>query len=606
MGIETWIPLVLIAFVFVILILYLLRQKVDEFEVSSTLLWRELYRNIEATKPWEKLRKNLLMILQIAAFFFLMAALMHPYWSKAGDPQERLILVIDCSASMNTKYDSSATRLDAAKEKACALVDRVGLSGTVTVISSSNQGTLLLANSRDSREIKETIRSILPTSLPGSAADSLNLVQSAATQREESQIVFFTDTDLDPGMENASIVSLYRDCVNVSMDAMSCSASEEGISILVRMTNHSDQTLEREINLYGEEKLLDIQQTILPAGETVVLYFEEIPAEGNFFRAEFQEEDDLAGDNQTFCVRETSDVRRILLVTDSNLFLEKAFLLLPGVEVYRTRDLTEDWSEESGFDLYVLDGVDRSDTDSGRLPMGNLLLINSRVGGITEERERRSNPILTFSEGELTGYIANEQFGVNEASSYALPLWGKPFLTGEDFIAGYFGEYDGRRIAVMGFDLHKTDFGLQASFPVLISHLADYLLMRGLASETAICAGDLLSLNGSTSGGDLNIVRPDGNMDTLAPSALTVSYPDTETPGVYQVSQTIGEEERTQYIAVNFPSESESHVAYARDLDSEASTSEAVMEHTVDLRPYALLLLLLVLTAEWYVYVKQT
>lgn len=603
MGFGTWIPLVLLILVPVILILYMLKQKAQEYEFSSSLLWREIYRNIEATKPWEKLRKNLLMILQMIGILLLMIALMAPYLKSQGTGQKNAILVIDCSASMNTLYDGKKTRLEAAKEKACDYIDNLGTIGTVTVISSSDRGNLILTNSRDQAEIKEKIRGISPTNLPGTVTESLSLVQSAAAQWENSQILFFTDTAFDSGTMKAGIVTLYSDVVNLSLDYMNCSETENGLTVLIRVTNHSDQTLNREINLYGKEKLLDIQQVTLAPGETKVIYFEKVQPDGVILRAEFQESDDLEGDNSIFCVIEEHNISRILLVTQSNLFLEKALLNLAGIEVYRTGDITQIPSDENSFDLYILDGITCLESD---LPeQGNLLLINSSVDGITREKEHLSNRILTFSEGELTGYIAKKEFGVNAASAYELPAWGNQFITSGDSTTGYFGEHDGRRIAVMGFDLHQTDLGLQAPFPVLISNMMEYLLERGLVSQDYFLAGDQVLLNGSSRGENLEIRKPDGTADTMEPSSVSTIYTGADDLGVYEVSQRIDGQEIAQHFAVNFPVTSESSVESVHSVIAD-NQEEILIEGAVDLKRYILLLLIGLLLVEWYVYVKRT
>ncbi|MCC6191901.1 MAG: BatA domain-containing protein, partial [Anaerolineales bacterium] len=43
-----------------ILILYMLKLRRREVEVSSTLLWQLLLRDREANAPWQRLRRNLL------------------------------------------------------------------------------------------------------------------------------------------------------------------------------------------------------------------------------------------------------------------------------------------------------------------------------------------------------------------------------------------------------------------------------------------------------------------------------------------------------------------------------------------------------------------
>ena len=48
----------------IIVAMYLLKLRREERSVSSTFLWRRMVRDVEANAPWQKLRRNLLLLLQ--------------------------------------------------------------------------------------------------------------------------------------------------------------------------------------------------------------------------------------------------------------------------------------------------------------------------------------------------------------------------------------------------------------------------------------------------------------------------------------------------------------------------------------------------------------
>ena len=64
MGFLSFWPLALLVLVPIIILLYILRQETKTKEFSSSMLWQEVVRNMEATKPWEKLKRNILLFLQ--------------------------------------------------------------------------------------------------------------------------------------------------------------------------------------------------------------------------------------------------------------------------------------------------------------------------------------------------------------------------------------------------------------------------------------------------------------------------------------------------------------------------------------------------------------
>lgn len=617
MGFSSLWPLALLVLVPVIILLYILKQEAKKQSFSSVMLWQEVYRNIEATKPWEKLKKNLLMFLQITTVILFILALMGPWLKSAGKAQGQVILVLDSSASMDTLYDAShnggQTRLEAAKDAACDYVDSLPMGTTLHVINCNQQAVLLLSSSRDKTEAKNRIKSIEQTSLAGNLSVSLSLVQSCVNQSEGSEVVFFTDTVFDMGDMKASVESFYSDVVNVSVDTVSYAEKNGQLMVLVQITNHSEQIQMSEINLYGtnvrgEEKLLDIASSELAAGESQSLYFEldqDGEADGvQVLRAELNEKDALSGDNSAYCTVDEAKNGRVLLMTESNLFVEKAFTNLSGIELYRTSDQTLTESDSGGeYDLYIFDGIVPAELPSS----GSFLFINCEHEDFFKNCGKVRGKMLTFVDSEVTFYIAGSKFGVNESRIYKVPGWGTGFLKAGDDSAGFYGVYDGHRIAVLGFDLHQTDLGLQAEFPVLMSGLADYLLDGGLTEKNIYTAGDSIMLHGSTAGSELILTGPDGISRTVEALKAVGSYVQVTDPGIYEVSQEQDIKVKKQKFAVNFPVEQESSVVSAGSMvkDDDNGAGPALRAGALEIRNYLLILLLLLLAAEWIVYIRM-
>ena len=613
MGFGSLWPLALLVLVPIIILLYILKQEAKQQSFSSTMLWQEVYRNIEATKPWEKLKKNLLMILQILTVLLFILALMGPWLKALGSQASQVVLVLDTSASMDTLYEKGQTRLDAAKEAACSYVDDLPGGAVIHVISSNQQAVLVLSNSKDKTEAKNRIRGLEQTSLSGDLSGSLGLVQSCASQSEDAQVVFFTDTAFDKGDMEASVVSFYNEQVNLSVDTVSYAEKEEVLLVLVQVTNYSDEEQSREINLYGEdaqgeETLLDIASVQVPAGESQAVYL-ELDAEGpvadvQVLRAELNENDALEGDNTSWCVLQETRESRVLLLTNSNLFVEKAFNNLSGIELYRTSDSELTEGTET-YDLYIFDEM-----VPDKLPTsGSLLFINCEHQDLFKNCGKVEGKVLTFVDSDVTSYISGDTFGVNQSYLYEVPNWGRSFLkVGNDSdSAGFYGIYDGRRVAVMGFDLHQTDLGLQAEFPVLISGLADYLLDSGLTEETSYTVGDSIMLHGSTRGSELTLVKPGGSKQTMEASEAAGSYVQLTQTGVYEVSQEQEGVLKQQKFFAGFPSALESCVESAQNMMEDSGNSVEIQTRAgaLEIRNYILILLLLLLVGEWILYIRM-
>ncbi len=108
-----------------IVLLYLLRLRRRAQPVSSTLLWRRAILDREANTLWQRLRRNVLLFLQLATLAFLIFALARPYLQAPGGPSRQVIVLLDASASMQAT-DVRPSRFEAARAQVRALIERWG------------------------------------------------------------------------------------------------------------------------------------------------------------------------------------------------------------------------------------------------------------------------------------------------------------------------------------------------------------------------------------------------------------------------------------------------------------------------------------------------
>src|SRR6185503_14210349 len=118
----------------IIVAMYLLKLRREERTVSSTFLWQRMVRDVEANAPWQKLRRNILLLLQLLLLALLVLALARPFFRTQGISGRNLILIIDRSASMGAT-DVGQSRLEAARSQAITLVDQLPDGGRATVIA---------------------------------------------------------------------------------------------------------------------------------------------------------------------------------------------------------------------------------------------------------------------------------------------------------------------------------------------------------------------------------------------------------------------------------------------------------------------------------------
>ena len=198
--------------------MYLLKQKAVDHPFSSLFLWKEMYKNMQANTPWEKLKKNLLMYLQIATVLILILALMSPYIKSETTSAGHVVLVLDTSGSMNTKYDDGHTRMEVAVSEAIDYVDNLPGDTSISIITSDKEAVLVLTDSVDKSLAKRRLNAIEATNYMGDCSFGMEMAESMIAQWESAEVVYFTDTYVSCKTTGGCIVDVYSEMDNALVE----------------------------------------------------------------------------------------------------------------------------------------------------------------------------------------------------------------------------------------------------------------------------------------------------------------------------------------------------------------------------------------------------
>src|SRR2546423_15108461 len=105
-----------------LLVRYFLKLRRREMAVSSTLLWKKAIQDLQVNAPFQKLRRNLLLFLQLLLLLLLCLAFSRPVTNYTPGAGKSTVILIDRSASMAAKDASGRTRLEEAKRRAKDLI----------------------------------------------------------------------------------------------------------------------------------------------------------------------------------------------------------------------------------------------------------------------------------------------------------------------------------------------------------------------------------------------------------------------------------------------------------------------------------------------------
>ncbi len=614
----------------VIVAMYLLKLRRTEQVVSSVYLWRRMVRDVEANAPWQRLRRNLLLILQILFLAALILALARPFRWVQGVGGRAAILILDTSASM-AATDLSPNRLEAAKTWASQVIDSLPDDARVTIITASDSAQVLVSSSQDRRQVHQAINQVRIGTGGSDLTAALELASAIAARQPETDVVVLSDGQVTLAQRLAFKghlrylpFGLSGDNQAISTLSLEPSPGESGMTAFVQVTNYGDATAQRRLVLYSDGQLVSVHDLEIAAVAQQAVVAEALPADTHVLEAQLAGQDTLPLDDRAWAVHHDTRPAAVTLVSEENLFLETGLALLPNIDVttIRPSDFEVNLSQRDPvgpisqpspltiFDAYV--------PITTALPAGNLLFIapprSTDYFTVTGTLDLPA-PRLVDSEDPLANYLDLSELSILEAVHMPLPPWARLVIAGDtsdDTSPLLFaGEVDGRRIAVLAVDLHRSDLPLQVAFPLLLANLTGWLASGGGADlPDQVPPGAPLSLSLPPEAESVIVTRPDGSITRLTPQAGRAAFTDTAQLGVYRVSwqspvSPAGNAVETSF-AVNLFSPQESNVQPVESLPLlESETAEegpdAQLARREWWRPLALIALIL-LMAEWLVY----
>lgn len=574
-----------------IILLYVLKQKSEDKDISSIYLWRETYKNIEVSNPWERLKNNLLMYVQIAVVLGLIFALAGPYLANSQTGSKNMVLVFDNSGSMNVKYTDKKSRLETAKEQALDYVEKWNGNVNVTLLSCNRNSKVILSGCSDTNKIKEAIYNISPTDVAGNLEPAVSMVESMAEQWDGYEALFFSDSSVNMGKVNGSFVDVSNEGINGAVDYVSYDRERDGsISVVSKVTNYGTETISSDVNLYFNDKMLRIENSgELAPGESTVIYFEPVTAKDYenskvvVIRAEWNQKDALENDNVAYTIVRENEEQKVLLISKQNVFLEKAIGTLEHVSLYKANSMEE--AKGSGdYNLYIFDGIMPEE-----IPEGNLMFINPEDSKVTRDLfqvkgTEKKGAIVNICQQKYTQMIDKDfTFGVNQYRQIEPAGKAEVFLQADKEKVGFLEIIGKRQVAVLGFDLHASDFALQMEFPILMNQLLGDILQGYMLQETQIMAGEEYLVN-------------------------QVSY-TKEQAGIYTIEGETTEGKVEESLAVNFPTTLESSlskdVKVSQEGTAKAKTATETIRNTRDIKTPIIWLVLVLVGLEWLLYLRN-
>ncbi|HEY1407933.1 MAG TPA: VWA domain-containing protein, partial [Promineifilum sp.] len=230
-----------------IIALYMMRLRRRELPISSTFLWRKLALDRTANAPWQKLRANLLLLLQLLILAALVLSLARLALLTPGRIGGDLVVLVDASASMlATDGNGGATRFEEAIAEAAGLIDQLSGDERMTLIQAGPRPAVLAAATADKKQLRDALET---ASAELSAADwqaTIALASGSARSMSDPRFVLISDGGLPerlpalPG--NVTFLPVGSSDENVSISALDVREAEDGKELFAGISNQGSST----------------------------------------------------------------------------------------------------------------------------------------------------------------------------------------------------------------------------------------------------------------------------------------------------------------------------------------------------------------------------
>lgn len=645
---SAWQWLIMAAVPPLIIMLYFLKLRRQRVEVPSTFLWQRAIEDLHVNSIWQRLRKNLLLLLQLIAVALFILACLRPGFSGTSSLGARSIFLIDNSASMQAT-DVEKSRLRAAQDKVLNLLDSLGNKDAAMIIAFSNAADVRQGFTSDRRRLRDAVESIQPTTRTTDLNEALRAAAGLANPGRTSQIGDINDIQVaeampaklyvvsdggfaQPQFQLGNLTPEYLPIGNAQVNnvgllaftAQRNSERPEQVEAFARVRNFGDSPVTVTATLSLNDKLVDASDIQLePLGKSGATFQLKDVTDGRL-KVELEISDDFALDNTAYAGLDPPRQLQVVLFTDGNTALETGLATSQAQAIATITTVHPDalatpeqvqLAASGKIDLFIYDRCAPKEMPAantlifGALPPGGVWKAAPPVGPVFVIDVNRAHPIMQ--------YVNMGNVQIVEGSALTAPPGSTDLLRSDNGVLMAVAPRGAYQDAVLGMafttgengDVPNTDWARKPSFPVFLLNSLEYLggAVSSSGSKT-VQPGEPATLLLASRFEKVKVINPAGRVQLLdrsgGPQLMTTR---TEDLGFYRVEPQ--DSDRTlQLFTVNLFSERESSIAVAADVMLGEQQVEATTGREVVRRDYwrwILLAALIVLTAEWILYTRR-
>ena len=629
-----------------LVLLYFLKLKRQEVPVSSTLLWKRAAQDLQVNAPFQRLRRNILLLLQLLALAAVLFGLARPILSLRAGAGRRYVLLIDRSASMGAADVDGKSRLEEARKQARTLIDSLrtgsplgfGQGGDEAMVIAFDRHAKVMCNfTSDKVQLARALDAVEPTDGETSLSEAVTVARAFAqstgvdennrSATEAAQLDLFSDgriadlSDVSIGADEMIFHKVGRSSDNVGITAMQARRSYERadeVHVFANVANFGTEAVTCDVQLSVSGSVRAVRRVRIrptrPAtadrpGElgAVSISFVLTHSGAGIVSVRQLRKDMLPADDDAWTVLPPPKKLNVLLVTPGNPALLAALKACPlaGLKVIPPREFDEaadDAGDLPQYDVVVLDGHAPE-----KLPRGRYLIFGAvppDIGVKTAGQITRQLAVDWRSRHPVLQFIGLDNLYAARAVRMELPRDAAVLAEFGVCPAMALVRRRGSAFLLVAFDVMQTNWPFEPGFVMFCYNATTFLgLEAGERPRSDLKVGEAIAVR---AGGQktATVTAPDGRIETLtADGSGAFRYPRTDRVGVYRVDVP---DYPTAYCAVNILDERESNIAPADEILLSTGTLQAQSAEprrtNQELWPWLALAALALVCVEWLVY----
>jgi hypothetical protein len=637
-----------------LLLLYFLKLKRREQVISSTLLWKRAVQDLQVNAPFQRLRRNILLLLQLLVLLAILLALAGPILSLIAGPARRYVLLIDRSASMNAT-DVRPSRLEAAKEQAKVFVESLRSkafysfrdeSDQTMVIAFDNRAKVMCNFTSDKKQLNRAIDAVMPSDGVSSLAEAIVVARAFAqspgieadfmSAEEPAQLILFSDgqiRDLDQIVVSSDELTFHcmgesqQNVAVIAMQARRSYENPEEVNVFATLANYGAEPITCDVQLSINDDVPAVRSVTVPArraDETenavrpgkLAVDFSLAYAEAGVLEVRILQDSDemdcLKCDDAAWAILPAPKKLSVLLVTAQNKVLESALQACPlaRLELQSPAQFDSidqnDLSIEQRYDMIVLDNH-----VPAVLPKCRYLVLGRPPDGIdvSAPQELENQIIVDWrTKHPVLKYVDLTNLFVAKCHEMILPRDADVLAEFNETPALALLRRNGSVFLLAGFDVLQSNWPFEPGFVLFCYNTAGFLGMQlGGGREMNLKVGEPIVVEGLEGQITAQIDGPDfSGTEILSSTSGSLRFPGTGRAGTYRLS--IGEQP-ARFFAVNLFDPGESNIEPVREI---ILSGQPVQAEDSDLRranlslwPFLVGLALALVCVEWIIYNRK-